>query len=58
LLLISTAGIFAITSLIITAYVRQIGGKSGAKGLHLTRTHKLVTIAQCTLIVTVAITVL
>lgn len=58
LLFVSNAVIFAITSLIILAYVRQIAEKSGAKILHLDRTHKLVTIAQYTLIVIVAITVL
>ena len=58
LLFVSTAVIFAITSLIILAYVRKIGEKSGAKVLHLARTHKMVTIAQYTLIVIVAITVL
>src|SRR6185503_5310101 len=57
LLFVSTAVIFATTSLIILAYVRQIGKKSGAKILHLARTHKLVTIAQYMLIVIVAITV-
>ena len=58
LLFVSIAAIFAITSLIILAYVRQIGEKSAAKVLHLTRTHKLVTVAQYTLIVIVALTVL
>ena len=58
LLFVSTAAIFAITSLIILAYVRQMGEKSAAKVLHLTRTHKLVTVAQYTLIVIVALTVL
>jgi len=58
LLFVSTAVIFAITSLIILAYVRKIGEKSAAKVLHLARTRKLVTIAQYTLIVIVAITVL
>lgn len=57
-LFVSTAVIFAITSLIILAYVRKIGEKSGAKILYLARTHKLVTIAQYALIVIVAITVL
>ncbi len=57
-LFVSTAVIFAITSLIILAYVKQIGEKSGAKILHLARTHKLVTIAQYTLIVISAIVVL
>jgi hypothetical protein len=56
LLFVSNAVIFAITSLIILAYVRQIG-KSGVKVLPLARTHRLVTIAQYTLIVIVAITV-
>jgi hypothetical protein len=55
---VGTAVIFVITSLIILAYVRHISEKSGAKFLHLARTHKLVTIAQYTLIVIVAITVL
>ena len=55
---VSTAVIFAITSLIILAYVRQIGEKSGAKFLHLARTHALVTIAQYSLIVITAIVVL
>lgn len=58
LLFVSTVVIFAITSLIILAYVRQISEKTGAKVLHLARTHKLVTIAQYTLIVIVTITVL
>jgi hypothetical protein len=58
LLYVSTAVIFAITSLIILVYVRQISEKTGAKVLHLARTHKLVTIAQYTLIVVVTITVL
>lgn len=57
-LFVSTAVIFAITSLIILAYVKQIGKKSGAKILHLARTHKLVTIAQYTLIAIAAIVVL
>jgi hypothetical protein len=57
-LFVGTAVIFVITSLIILAYVRHISEKSGAKFLHLARTHKLVTIAQYTLIVIVAITVL
>ncbi len=57
-LFVGTAVIFAITSLIILAYVWHISEKSGAKFLHLARTHKLVTIAQYTLIVIVAITVL
>lgn len=57
-LFVGTAVIFAITSLIILAYVRHISEKSGAKFLHLARTHKLVTIAQYTLFVIVAITVL
>ena len=57
-LFVSTAVVFAITSLIILAYVKQIGEKSGAKFLHLARTHKLVTIAQYTLIVISAIVVL
>jgi hypothetical protein len=58
LLFVSNAVIFAITSLIILIYVRKISEKSGAKVLHLARTHKLVTISQYTLIVIVAITVL
>jgi hypothetical protein len=57
-LFVGTAVIFVITSLIILAYVRHISEKSGAKFLHLARTRKLVTIAQYTLIVIVAITVL
>jgi hypothetical protein len=58
LLFVSTAVIFGIASLIILVYVRKIGEKNGAKVLHLARTHKLVTIAQYSLIVIVAITVL
>jgi hypothetical protein len=57
-LFVSTAVIFAITSLIILSYVKQLGEKSGAKFLHLARTHKLVTIAQYTLIVISAIVLL
>src|SRR5688572_143622 len=57
-LFVSTAVIFAITSLIILTYVKQIAEKSGAKFLHLARTHKLVTISQYTLIVISAIVVL
>ena len=57
-LFVSTAVIFAITSLIILAYVKQIGEKSGAKFLHLAMTHTLVTMAQYTLIVITAIVVL
>jgi hypothetical protein len=58
LLFVSTAVIFAITSLIILAYVKQIGEKNGAKILHLAKTHKLVTIAQYILIAIAAIVVL
>jgi hypothetical protein len=57
-LFVSTAVVFAISSLIILAYVRQIGEKSGAKILYLERIHKLVTISQYALIVVVSGTVL
>ena len=57
-LFVGTAIVFAITGFIILAHVKQVDNKSGAKLLHLIRTHILVTVAQYVLVAIVAFVVL
>jgi len=57
-LFVGTAILFAITGFVILAHVKQVGKKRGAKILHLSRTHKLVTVFQYILVAIVAFVVL
>jgi hypothetical protein len=57
-LFVCTAVIFAISGFFILSYVKQIGKESGATILHLTRTHKLVTVVQYVLVTIIAFVVL
>lgn len=57
-LFVCTAIIFAISGYFILSYVKQIGKESGATILHLSRTHKLVTVVQYVLVAIIAFVVL
>ncbi len=57
-LFVCTAIIFTISGYFILSYVKQIGKESGATILHLSRTHKLVTVVQYVLVAIIAFVVL
>jgi len=57
-LFVCIAIIFAICGFFILSYVKQISKESGATILHLTRTHKLVTVVQYVLVAIIAFVVL
>ena len=57
-LFVCIAVIFSISGFFILSYVKQIGKESGATILHLTRTHKLVTVVQYVLVAIIAFVVL